>query len=79
MARPARLRTPPVRLVSTHDIMGGRLCVEGTRVPVDIVLANINAGAKPFDLYCDYPSLPHGSYEAVVHWAESEGLPCSPS
>ena len=80
MASLARRREPPlVRLTSTHGVMGGKLCVEGTRVLAETVLLNINTGATRFEIYDHFPSLPPGAYEAVIRWAEAEGRECSAS
>ncbi len=62
MARLARRNPSIVQLSSTPDIMGGRLCVENTRVTADVVLANINAGLPPIQAYSHNPSLPTGSH-----------------
>jgi uncharacterized protein (DUF433 family) len=63
-----------VEVVETPGIMGGRPCVRGTRIPVDTIIAYLKAGHSKFDIFSDYPSLPVGGVEAVVRWANAQGI-----
>ncbi len=63
-----------VEVVEKPGIMGGRPCVNGTRIPADTIVAYLKAGHSKFDIFSDYPSLPVGGVEAVVRWANMQGI-----
>lgn len=56
------------QVVSNSAILGGIPVVEGTRVPAENVLAEINAGKSKFDIFQSYPSLPLDGVEACIQW-----------
>jgi uncharacterized protein (DUF433 family) len=58
---------------SNPRIMGGVPCIAGTRVPVETILAYINAGETEFTIYTDFPAIPLGSIELVINWAKTNG------
>ena len=45
------------RITQTPDIMGGKPCVKGTRVPVGMIVGEIGAGTSIEALLADYPYL----------------------
>jgi uncharacterized protein (DUF433 family) len=50
------------------DVMGGALCFTGTRIPVDILLDNVEGGT-PWDVFYDnYPSLTPELVKPVLEW-----------
>ncbi|MFM9853831.1 MAG: DUF433 domain-containing protein [Sphingomonadaceae bacterium] len=63
-----------IDVVEKHDIMGGRPCVNGTRIPADTIIAFLKSGSTRFDILKSYPSLPVGGIEAVVRWAQGHGI-----
>jgi len=63
-----------VKVVSTPGLMGGMPCVSGTRVPAETIRVSLNAGESKFDIFRAYPYLPMGSVEAVIEWAQTNGL-----
>lgn len=62
-------RSLPSEVVSNPAILGGEPCINGTRVPAVTILAYLNAGYGPTDIFRDYPSLPPDAIEAVKAWA----------
>lgn len=70
---------PDVRITSIPEVMGGWPCIEGTRIPAQMILACINAGNDRALVAASYPSLPPGGYDAVVRWAAEQGIACSAS
>lgn len=62
------------RIVSDEKIMGGAPVIEGTRVPVVNVLAELKAGKSRTEIFRIYPSLPLDGIEACLAWSrESHG------
>lgn len=56
------------RIVSNPRILGGWPVVEGTRVPAQNVMAEVNAGTSRFEIFRSYPSLPLDGIEACIEW-----------
>lgn len=56
------------RIVVDEQIMGGAPVVEGTRVPVANVLAEISAGKSRAEIFRIYPSLPLDGIDACLAW-----------
>jgi uncharacterized protein (DUF433 family) len=77
MSGMASLAAPETRQkaeISTNpNIMGGQPCIAGTRVPVDTILVYLNAGESVYDIYEDLVTLPLGSIEAAIEWAQDNG------
>jgi uncharacterized protein (DUF433 family) len=63
-----------VRIVVDGEVMGGEPCVEGTRIPVETIIVNLRAGHSLSRIYGTYPTLPRGSIEAAIDWAEGHGM-----
>ena len=72
MLRPGR-QPRLVEVVSDPEIMGGWLCVSGTRIPAETVLACILAGEDDRAIVRGYPSMPLGGIAAVRTWAKAPG------
>lgn len=62
------------KIVSNERILGGTPVVQGTRVPAENVLAEVNAGTSRFEIFRHYPSLPPDGIEACIAW-EKAGRP----
>lgn len=56
------------KVVSDPEILGGNPVVEGTRVPVENVLAAVHAGQSRFIIFRHYPSLPPDGIDACIDW-----------
>jgi uncharacterized protein (DUF433 family) len=55
-------------LSSDPDVMGGAICFTDTRIPVDILLDNVEGGT-PWDVFYDnYPSLTPEMVKPVLEW-----------
>ena len=56
-------------IIQDPKIMGGVPVVEGTRVPVYVILENIEAGHSYEDILRDYPSLTRDKIQRAIHFA----------
>jgi len=56
-------------VVSDPDVIHGQARMDGTRIPVSLVLEAVAAGCDEADLRRDYPSLPEGSVAAALRYA----------
>jgi uncharacterized protein (DUF433 family) len=63
-----RRRLAP-HVISDPGIMGGVPVVEGTRIPVYIILENLEVGHTFDEIVENYPSLTRETFQAAVHWA----------
>lgn len=61
-------------IVIDPEIMGGEPCFAGTRIPVQVILDNLEAGASEEAIMKAYPSLPMGSATAARKWERELGL-----
>lgn len=59
------------KIVSDPEILGGILVFSGTRVTVENVLAEINAGESSFNIFRHYPSLPPDGIEVCIAWQKA--------
>lgn len=57
------------QIISDPEIMGGVPVVEGTRVPVYVILENLEAGYTFEQILENFPSLTRERIQAAVHWA----------
>jgi uncharacterized protein (DUF433 family) len=62
--------TEPARIVSNPRILGGTPVVDGTRVPAENVLAEINGGTSRVEIFMAYPSLPPDGIDACIQWEQ---------
>lgn len=69
------------RITFDREILGGRACLRGMRIPVSVIVGQIAHGATPDEILADYPDLePEDIQQALeyaawltaeeVHWAE---------
>ena len=63
-----------VRVISENGVMSGEPCIEGTRIPAETIVLNLQSGHSLTRIYEAYPTLPRGSVEAAIDWAESLGM-----
>ena len=56
-------------LSTDPQIMGGALCVKGTRIPVTVVLDNLAEGMAADELLREYPSLHAEAVQACLAFA----------
>jgi len=57
------------RIVSDVNICGGEPCVQGTRMPVKVVLSHLAAGDTVGDLLKDFPNLTEADVRACLEYA----------
>ena len=70
---PQRKRTHKARIVSTPGIQGGQPCFEGTRLPAEVIWAQLTAGSPPEEILKGYPHMPTCGLAAVRKWARETG------
>jgi len=56
-------------VISDPETMGGVPIIRGTRVPVYVIIENIEAGHTVEDILKDYPTLTEESIRAALHYA----------
>lgn len=56
-------------LSTDPNIMGGALCVKGTRIPVTVVLDNLAEGLSMDEMLAEYPTLNAETVQACVAFA----------
>jgi uncharacterized protein (DUF433 family) len=57
------------RIVSDPAIMGGQVCIKGTRIPVAVVLDNLAEGLSEAEITGSYPSLTAEDVRAAIRYA----------
>lgn len=71
---PMSKHTRSPTIVSDPEIMGGRPCLSGTRIPVDLVLEYLADGWTSGDLKDEYPELKDDDVRAVLRYAADRVL-----
>ncbi len=56
-------------LASDPSVCGGELCVQGTRVPITVVLDSLAEGASREEILSSYPSLQPQHLDAALAYA----------
>lgn len=59
----------PQRIEIRNDVMGGKPCVAGTRIPVYLVLQMMGAGETEAAILAAYPQLKHEDVQACLQYA----------
>ena len=59
-------------LTSQPDVMGGRVCFAGTRVPVDILLDYVNSGESLQSFLDGYPGVSREQALVVLAWQDAQ-------
>ncbi len=62
-------RSPMTLIVSNPKILGGKPCVKGTRISVDMILEWIGSGATEADIVKNYPHLTVEAVREAVRYA----------
>ncbi|MEO5585789.1 MAG: DUF433 domain-containing protein [Flavobacteriales bacterium] len=55
-------------IASDPEIMYGKPCIKGTRIPVDLILDKLAAGQPIEDLLVGYPQLTRESIQACLRY-----------
>jgi len=62
-------------ILSSHpDIMGGAVCLKGTRIPLKTVLDNLRDNVPLPELYDAYPALKPDQVEAIMEWEYQQAI-----
>lgn len=57
------------RITFNANIMGGRACIRGMRIPVSVIVGQIAHGASREQVLNDYPDLENEDVEQAVKYA----------
>ena len=57
------------RISSDPDILHGKPCIKGTRIPVYLIVSLIAEGETVENIIKDYPSLTPKDIKAAIHYA----------
>jgi uncharacterized protein (DUF433 family) len=57
------------RITFDDQIMGGRACIRGMRIPVTVVLKLLAGGMTSEQILADYPDLEVGDVEQCIQYA----------
>lgn len=56
-------------ITANPEILGGKPCIRGTRISIEIVLELLAAGATESEVQEAYPQLPPGAVSAALAYA----------
>ena len=68
---PPRVAGSSPRIIRRRDVWGGKAVVHGTRVPVFMIHARLQAGWKPEEVREAYPRLTEADVEAAIRYARA--------
>lgn len=57
------------RITFDHEIMGGRACIRGMRIPVSVIVGQIAHGATVDEILADYPDLEPNDIQQALEYA----------
>ena len=57
------------RITFDDDIMGGKPCIRGMRIPVSVVLKMLAGGMTRQQILGDYPDLEDADIDQCMHYA----------
>jgi uncharacterized protein (DUF433 family) len=57
------------RITFDSQIMGGKACIRGMRIPVSVIVGQIAYGATTEDLLLDYPELEREDIQQALQYA----------
>lgn len=57
------------RITFDPEIMGGRACIRGMRIPVSVIVGQIAHGATPEEILADYPNLETEDVRQALEYA----------
>jgi uncharacterized protein (DUF433 family) len=61
--------TPFDRITFDSQIMGGRACIRGMRIPVSVIVGQVAHGATTREILEGYPELEPGDIEQALQYA----------
>lgn len=57
------------RITFDSQIMGGRACIRGMRIPVSVIVGQIAHGSTVEEILGDYPDLEHEDIQQALEYA----------
>ncbi|MBI4847428.1 MAG: DUF433 domain-containing protein [Nitrospirae bacterium] len=57
------------RITFDSQIMGGRACIRGMRIPVSVIVGQIAHGARVEEILSDYPDLEPEDIQQALEYA----------
>jgi uncharacterized protein (DUF433 family) len=57
------------RITFDPDIMGGRACIRGMRIPVSVIVGQIAHGSPHREILTDYPDLEEQDIQQAIEYA----------
>jgi len=57
------------RITFDHEIMGGRACIRGMRIPVSVIVGQVAHGATVEEILADYPDLEPDDIQQALEYA----------
>jgi len=57
------------RITFKKDILGGRACIRGMRIPVAVIVSQIAHGASYNEILSEYPDLNKEDIEQAIEYA----------
>jgi uncharacterized protein (DUF433 family) len=57
------------RITFDKQILGGRACIRGMRIPVSVIVGQIAHGAAFEEVLADFPDLEHADIEQALQYA----------
>jgi len=57
------------RITFDPQIMGGRACIRGMRIPVSVIVKQLAHGATREEVLADYPDLEPGDVQQALEYA----------
>jgi uncharacterized protein (DUF433 family) len=57
------------RITFDADVMGGRACIRGMRIPVSLIVRQLAHGATVEEVLADYPDLEREDVEQALQYA----------
>lgn len=59
----------PRKIVARPDVMGGKACIAGTRITVELIVRRFAEGYAIADILSDYPHLDEEGIRAALEYA----------
>lgn len=57
------------RIIRQPDLLGGKPCIEGTRISVEFILEQLAGGATPDEILDAYPQVTRTGFAAALEFA----------
>lgn len=57
------------RITFQPQILGGRACIRGMRIPVSVIVGQVAHGATPDEVLADYPDLEPEDIQQALEYA----------